>query len=110
LGHNAECEITLPSVIEYNQARNKAQNILGYLGANSKPYISRLRISSTFGKIIGRQSENGKKRWRLDYDPKKGLHMNVEDFSMGKSADKAVKVVIPIENGNIDSLIKHLNR
>ncbi|MGQ0517169.1 hypothetical protein ACT453_43515, partial [Bacillus sp. D-CC] len=25
-------------------------------------------------------------RWRLDYDPEKGLHMNVEDFRNGKGS------------------------
>ena len=34
------------------------------------------------GKVIGWKSADGKKRWRLDYDPVKGVHINEEDFSL----------------------------
>ncbi|HEY8563144.1 MAG TPA: hypothetical protein VIL74_22395 [Pyrinomonadaceae bacterium] len=34
------------------------------------------------GKVIGWKSADGKKRWRLDYDPAKGVHINEEDFTM----------------------------
>ena len=55
------------------------------------------RLESSYGydRQIGRQSLDGKVRWRLDYDPDKGVHYNFEDFSGGKG-DKAVKIEIPI--------------
>lgn len=34
------------------------------------------------GKVIGWKTADGLKRWRLDYDPAKGVHINEEDFSM----------------------------
>jgi len=34
------------------------------------------------GKVIGWQSADGRKRWRLDYDPTKGVHINEEDFTL----------------------------
>ena len=89
-----------------------AQRILGDLEADSKPYYCRLKSSSLYNKIVGRQSADKRKRWRLDFDPnnpEKGLHINIEDWSLGKG-NKAVKIVIPIKYGNADSLIKHLNR
>ena len=49
-----------------------------------------------YGKQIGRQSLDGKVRWRLDYDPEIGVHYNIEDFSKGKGAN-AIKEVIPID-------------
>jgi len=107
---NLKKEVVLPAVDDYNQARNQAQEILGDLGADSKPYISRLESSSVYNQVVGRVSADGKRRWRLDYDPEKGLHINVEDFSRGKTPDKVIKRVIPINNGDINSLIKHLNR
>ena len=110
VGLKPKKEFQLPPVKDYNQARNQAQDILGDLGADSKPYISRLESSSTYGEVVGRVSADNKRRWRLDYDPEKGLHINVEDFSKGKSPNKVIKRVIPIENGNVDSLIRHLNK
>lgn len=38
-----------------------------------------------YNKIIGRQSADDKRRWRLDWDETKGPHINVEDFSKGKN-------------------------
>ena len=46
------------------------------------------------GKVIGWMSLEGRKRWRLDYDPTdptKGVHLNEEDFTFAK----AKKVVHP---------------
>lgn len=34
------------------------------------------------GKVIGWKSADGKKRWRLDFDPAKGVHINEEDFTL----------------------------
>lgn len=56
-------------------------------------------------------SGDNKVLWRLDYDPEKGPHINVEDYRNGKG-DRAKKYYIPF-NGNEDtykSLLKHLNK
>ena len=62
----------------------------------STQYIGRLEKSYGYGKQIGRQSLDGKVRWRLDYDEKIGVHYNIEDFSKGKGTN-AIKKVIPID-------------
>ncbi|MEK5502043.1 T7SS effector LXG polymorphic toxin [Bacillus sp. FSL M8-0168] len=99
-------EIALPKVKTYEQARNKAMEIIGDLGPDSKPLIGRLEVSAGYGKIIGRRSADKKVRWRLDYDHEKGPHINVEDFRMGK------KYYIPFEGDEktFKALLKHLNR
>jgi len=58
-------------------ARNKALGLVGNLGADSKPVIGRLGVSAGNGKVIGRQSSDGKVGWRVDYDPEKGTHINI---------------------------------
>lgn len=91
-------EVILAKQASWESARNLALEKIGSLGSNSKPIVGRLEISDGFGKIIGRQSADGKKGWRLDYDNEKGMHINIFDYSQGKG-DKAIKVVIPF-NGN----------
>ena len=84
-------------------------DIVSDLGHNSTPYVGRLGTGR--GKIVGRQSADGKIRWRLDFDPIKGPHINVEDFRNGKRVD-ARKIAIPFEGdmSTVESLLKHLNR
>lgn len=103
-------EVILDKVKDYNQARNKALEILGDLGRDSEPYICRMENSKAYGKIVGRQTADGKARWRLDFDPELGLHINVEDFRAGKGKD-AIKIAIPFEGDEqlFESLLKHLN-
>ena len=36
---------------------------------------------ANIGKVIGWKSADNLKRWRLDFDPAKGVHINEEDFS-----------------------------
>lgn len=64
-----------------------------------------------YGKIVGRESADGKVRWRLDYDPYKGPHINIEDFRNGKGSN-ARKIAIPFEGNEktFESYLKHLNR
>ncbi|WP_442601932.1 polymorphic toxin-type HINT domain-containing protein [Paenibacillus sp. KN14-4R] len=82
--HNTKCgEVILPSVKTYEQGRNKAFGLIGDMG-DTRAYYGRLESSAGYGKIIGRESLDGKVRWRLDYDPTKGMHINVEDFRNGK--------------------------
>ncbi|MFL0435207.1 T7SS effector LXG polymorphic toxin [Bacillus pumilus] len=104
-------EQLLDKVKTYEQARNKTVDIVGDLGPNSQPYTGTLKSSAGYGKVVGRQSADGKVRWRLDYDPKKGPHINIEDFRNGKGAN-ARKIAIPFEGNEntFKSLLKHLNR
>ncbi|RFB33043.1 RHS repeat-associated core domain-containing protein [Brevibacillus sp. VP] len=104
-------EVVLPKRDTYEQARNQAFDIIGDLGADSKPTFGRLPSSKGYGKVIGRESANGKVRWRLDFDPKKGTHINVEDFRNGKGAN-ATKIAIPFtgDENKFVSLLKHLNK
>lgn len=84
---------------------------LGDLGVDSKPVYGRLKTIYGYNKIIGRQSADGKRRWRLDWEETKGPHINVEDFSKGKKS-KAIKIAIPFEGNKkaYRSYIKQLNK
>ena len=108
----AKIETILKSENNWESAQNKALNIVGNLGADSKPVIWRLEVSAGNGKIIGRQSNDGKVGWRVDYDPEKGTHINVWDYSQGKGPGKAVKQVIPFEGNEkaFETILKQLNR
>ncbi|WP_392387789.1 pre-toxin TG domain-containing protein [Bacillus pacificus] len=104
-------EIVLDKVQTYEQARNKAMSLLGDFGADSQPFIGTMEKSAGYGKIVGRETADHKARWRLDYDPSKGMHINVEDFRNGKK-DKAIKYAIPFEGDEetFKSLLKYLNK
>lgn len=104
-------EIVLDKVQTYEQARNKALSLLGDLGVDSQPFIGTMEKSAGYGKIVGRETADHKARWRLDYDPSKGMHINVEDFRNGKK-DKAIKYAIPFEGDEetFKSLLKYLNK
>ena len=45
------------------------------------------------GWVIGYQSADGQKRFRLDYDPGKGVHVNEEDFTRPVGQQKVVHKV-----------------
>lgn len=45
------------------------------------------------GWVIGYQSDDGKRRFRLDYDPAKGVHVNEEDFTRPVDQQKLVYFV-----------------
>ncbi|TNT82864.1 hypothetical protein FIB84_18710, partial [Escherichia coli] len=96
----------------WETARNKALDLVGNLGADSKPVIGRLEVSAGNGKVIGRQSSDGKVGWRVDYDPEKGTHINIWDYSQGKGPGKAVKQVILFEGNekSFETILKQLNR
>src|SRR5262249_8950926 len=42
------------------------------------------------GRVIGYQSDDEKKRFRLDYDPVKGVHVNEEDWNRPVDQQKVV--------------------
>ncbi|MCY8001078.1 hypothetical protein MOF26_19000 [Bacillus haynesii] len=90
---------------------NKTLKLIGDLGPGSKPYIGTLGKSAEFGKVTGRISADHKVLWRLDYDPEKGPHINVEDYR-NRKGDKAKKVYIPFEGNEktYKTLLRHLNK
>lgn len=104
-------EQILPKVATYEQARNEALKLIGDMGTGSTAYYGRLQCSKGFGKIIGRVSADGKVRWYLDYDPIKGMHINVHDFRLGKGLN-AKKYALPFDGTEetFEALLKHLNR
>ncbi|SIR57235.1 hypothetical protein [Priestia flexa] len=104
-------EQVLDKVKTYEQARNKVLDLVGDSGPNSQPYTGTLKSNAGYGQVVGRQSADGKVRWRLDYDPNKGPHINIEDFRNGKGAN-ARKIAVPFEGNEstFKSLLKHLNR
>lgn len=82
------------------------------MGADSLPVIGRMEISARYSKVIGRQSNDKKIGWRVDYDPQKGVHINIWNYTKGKGIGKAEKKVIPFE-GNEETfvnIVKQLNR
>ncbi len=105
-------ELIVDDAKSYEQARNIALELVGDLsGDKGKKVIGRLQKSIGNGKTVGRQSKDGLVRWRLDFDPEKGVHINVEDFRGGKGK-KALKFAIKFE-GNEETfraLLKVLNK
>lgn len=92
-------EIFLDTASSHDSARKTLIGELDSIGAfknGSNPSQGRLKSSYGYGKQIGRQSLDGKVRWRLDFDEIIGVHYNIEDFSKGKGVN-AVKKVIPID-------------
>jgi hypothetical protein len=94
----------------YEQARNRMIELTGNIEP-STPVIGRLEKSKGFKKIVGRQSSDGKIRWRVDYDPDKGPHINVEDFSKGKG-ELAQKTALLFEGdeSTFEKILKTLNK
>ncbi|GHJ39773.1 putative T7SS-secreted protein [Streptomyces sp. TS71-3] len=88
-------EKVLPKYDSFEQARNKALDLLGRIDpATREPYVGRLESAeSTYGKVVGftTRVDGEFKRFRLDYDPEKGPHINVE---VGKG-DSARKWAVP---------------
>jgi len=61
------------------------------LGADSSPAIGQMGTSEGYSKVIGRQSNDKKIGWRVDYDPQKGMHINIWNFTKDKGPGKAEK-------------------
>lgn len=108
---NKSTEIILPNQGSFERARNLALSEVGNLGINSKPNISNLPKSRSYGKVIGRQSADGLRGWRIDFDPIKGPHINIFDYSKGKGSN-AIKKAIPFNGteADVERLIKQFNR
>jgi RHS repeat-associated protein len=89
-------EVFLPGMSSFEQARNMAFKIMEKEGKirlwNSVPRYGRLGASYAFGKVDGRMAPDGSWLWRVDYDPKKGAHINI---IIGKK--NPYKIVIPFK-------------
>lgn len=102
-------EITLPKMRTYEEARNKALELVRDVDyQNGYPHVGNLGTCEN--KLAGRSWDNNKVLMRLDYDPVKGPHINVNDYRLGKGI-KAKKFAIPFEGNEetVKSLLKHLN-
>lgn len=100
-------EQILPKMKTYDEARNKALEIIGNVDPHSAvPHIGELHACKD--KICGLRWEKNKVVMRLDYDPIKGPHINVADFRRPSSMNK---FAIPFEGNEqtIRMLLKHLN-
>lgn len=84
-----------PSAINLWVSRKKRVWNWGDLDADSKPYIGWVEIG--VGKIVGRQSADGKVRWRLDFSHEEGPN--------------ATKFAIPFEGdiSSVELIFKYLN-
>ncbi|MFL0185004.1 polymorphic toxin-type HINT domain-containing protein [Tenacibaculum maritimum] len=104
-------ELPVKGYKHFEQARNIALELVGDLGAEARNTVGRLKKAYGHGKIIGRESKDKLVRWRIDYDPVKGAHINVEDFRGGKGK-KALKYSIEFEGGEkaYKKLIDNLNK
>ncbi|MDO0927546.1 RHS repeat-associated core domain-containing protein [Streptomyces sp. TG1A-8] len=72
----------------YEQARNKALDILGDIDPHTRePYESRMGKSAALGRIVGFETrvDGVWKQFRIDYDPVKGPHINV---AVGKNGQR----------------------
>ncbi|WP_216208096.1 hypothetical protein [Amycolatopsis aidingensis] len=83
-----EVSLDFPS---YEQARNKALNLLGKVDpATREPYRGRLEsFPETYDKVVGFETrvDGVYKRFRLDWDPDKGPHINIM-IGRGSSGEK----------------------
>ncbi len=109
INETGKIEKILPPEKNWERARNKAIDIVGGLGADSLPVIGRMEISEGYNKVIGRQSNDKKIGWRVDYDPQKGVHINIWNYTKGKGIGKAEKIVIPFE-GNEETFVNIVNQ
>lgn len=69
----------MPGHRKFINAKKIANEIIGDLGPGAKDYISTAGPEKTnpfFDKVIGRQSADGKKYWRVDFNEIKGAHVN----------------------------------
>lgn len=111
IGSKVSREINLPRVSSFEQARNIALEETNLNGSNSIPVTCRLPCSAGNGLIVGRKSKDGKLIWRLDYDPEKGPHINIEDYRLGKG-DKAIKKYVQFDGNEetFKSYLKQINQ
>ncbi|EOC1289571.1 hypothetical protein ACI09O_003713 [Cronobacter muytjensii] len=49
------------------------------------------------------------KNWRVDYNPQKGVYINIWNYNKGKGIGKIEKIVIPFE-GNEETFVNIVNQ
>lgn len=106
---SAKREVVLPKVQTYEQARNKALEIIGDVDWNSgKPHLGKQDICKD--KIVGMSWYGKDVIIRLDNDPIKGAHINVTDYRTGKG-NNGTSICIPFEGDvkSVKAILKHLN-
>lgn len=102
-------EKVLEKVATYEQARNKALEIIGEVDTHTgTPHLGKQDVCK--GKIVGRDWHGDKVTIRLDHDLVKGPHINVTDYRAGHGA-KGVSIAIPFEGNKemVERLLRHLN-
>ena len=105
---NKDRELIINKLETFEQARNKALEIIGEVDYNSgEPVTGKFGVCR--GQNVGRRWHSGEVTIRLDYDPTKGPHINVADFRAGKGV-KGTVVAIPFEGNEetVKALLKHL--
>lgn len=102
-------EKVLDSVDTYEQARNKALEIIGEVDPHTvEPHIGRIGVGK--GKITGVDWHDGKVTLRLDWDPNKGPHINITDYRRGwGSSGRSVAIPFKGDLDLVKSLLRHLN-
>lgn len=94
------------SVADASQARALAMRFsafkdmgFGLPGKTWKPYVGRLEKSGLYGKRVGWETSNAKgfARVRLDWDPVKGAHYNIEITEKVEGVSKTHKLAISFE-------------
>jgi hypothetical protein len=99
-------EKILPKMKTYDEARNKALELIGKVDSQSGiPHIGRIKACKD--KLCGMRWENDKVIIRLDYDPVKGPHLNVDDYR--KACSNSFVVPFEGDEKTVKSLLKHLN-
>lgn len=71
-------------------------------GEGWKPYSGRLEKSALYGKKIGWEvkNDNGYARLRLDWDPQKGAHYNIEITEKKGGRSETHKLAVSFKCGN----------
>jgi RHS repeat-associated protein len=70
--------ITITKSGKFSDAKRVAGGIIGDLGDDAQNYVSDVgkKNNPFYGKTVGKQSVDGKRGFRVDYDPDKGAHIN----------------------------------
>lgn len=105
----AKREQVLPQVETYEQARNKALEIIGDVDQQTAtPHVGRIGVGK--GKITGIDWHGGDVSMRLDWDPVKGPHINITDYRIGKGCNgTSVAILFEGDITLVKDLLKHLN-
>ncbi|SFL91172.1 Ig-like domain-containing protein [Marinobacter zhejiangensis] len=113
LSHNSSCRMKEVRVQmhSYEAARNRALQLLGPIDpASRRNIVGRLSTSKGYGQVVGfeTKADGVWKQYRIDYDPEKGLHINVK---VGKGNDMVVNHAIefPGTERDFERLLRSFN-